>query len=174
MTLEANQVQEERQQAEGAAQGRAGKSARSSVPRLGVLRAIVAFNLLSTSLHYTHNFVDAHAYPDVFPFYSATAYQIGIIISWPLLTGLGIWGYRLYANGKVRQSRPLLAAYSLLGLTTLGHFLGGNPDIPPLFYATLFSDFIAGLALLGFVVWTLRPSGHGSGGSPEIEGASPR
>lgn len=142
--------------ADEAVLARAGGSTKIAPPALGALRAIVAFNVLSTSLHYTHNFADAHAYPAVFPFYNATAYQVGIVLSWPLLTGMGMWGYRLYAEGRVRQSRPFLAAYSLLGLTTLGHFLGGNPDIPPLFYATLFTDFVAGLALLIFVGWTLN------------------
>jgi hypothetical protein len=50
----------------------------------------------------------------------------------------------------------MLVAYAMLGFTTLGHFLGGNPDIPPLFYATLFTDFLAGSALLAFVAWTFR------------------
>lgn len=121
------------------------------------LRAIIAFNALSTSVHYTHNFVMASMYPPVpvvFP--TALSYQIGIAIFWPLLTVLGLWGYRLYREGNIRQSRPLLVAYAMLGFTTLGHFLGGNPDIPPFFYVTLFTDFLAGSALLAFVAWTLR------------------
>lgn len=125
-------------------------------PGVTALRAIIAFNLLSTSLHYTHNFVMAGCYPTVFPFVDATAYRIGIIIFWPLLTAIGLRGYRLYRAGETRRPRRMLAAYSLLGLTTLGHFFGGNPDIPPFFYATLFTDFLAGSALLAFVAWTFR------------------
>lgn len=125
-------------------------------PGVTALRAIIALNLLSTALHYSHNFVMAHGYPAVFPFESATAYRVGIVIAWPLLTALGLWGYRLYKAGETQRPRLLFAAYSLLGLTTLGHFFGGNPDIPPFFYATLFTDFLAGAALLAFVVWTFR------------------
>lgn len=89
-----------------------------------------------------------------FPFVDATAYRVGIVVFWPLLTALGLWGYRLYEAGETWRPRLLLAVYSLLGLTTLGHFFGGNPDIPPFFYATLFTDFLAGAALLVFVAWT--------------------
>ena len=135
-----------------------GGSRRAGGQRPGVraLGTIVVFNLLSTSLHYTHNFVMAGCYPTVFPFVNATAYRVGIVVFWPLLTAIGLHGYRLYKAGETRRPRRMLAAYSLLGLTTLGHFFGGNPDIPPFFYATLFTDFLAGAALLGFVAWTFR------------------
>ena len=128
------------------------------------LRLIVAFNLLSTAVHYTHNFVMADMYPPVpvlFP--TALSYQIGIAISWPLLTALGLWGYRLYKEGNTRRSRPLLVAYAMLGFTTLGHFMGGNPDIPPFFYVTLFTDFLAGSALLVFVAWSFEQPDAGEG-----------
>lgn len=126
-------------------------------PGVTTLRVIIAFNLLSTSVHYAHNFVMAGMYPPVpvvFP--TALSYQIGIAIFWPLLTVLGLWGYQLYKEGDIRRSRLLLGAYAMLGFTTLGHFLGGNPDIPPFFYVTLFTDFLAGVALLAFVAWTYR------------------
>jgi hypothetical protein len=130
------------------------------------LRLIIAFNLLSTAVHYTHNFVMADMYPPVpvvFP--TALSYQIGIAIFWPLLTVVGLWGYRLYKAGETRRPRWMLSAYAMLGFTTLGHFLGGNPDIPPFFYVTLFTDFLAGSALLVFVAWTFRQpdaaEGHG-------------
>lgn len=136
---------------------------RNQRPGVTALRVIIAFNLLSTAVHYTHNFVMASMYPPVpvvFP--TALSYQIGIAIFWPLLTALGLWGYRLYKEGNTRRSRPLFVAYAMLGFTTLGHFLGGNPDIPPFFYVTLFTDFLAGSALLVFVAWTLRqPDGGG-------------
>jgi hypothetical protein len=36
------------------------------------------------------------------------------------------------------------------------HFVQGNPDIPLFFYATIFTDGLAGLAVVGFVVWSVR------------------
>jgi hypothetical protein len=131
-------------------------SGANSADGVGVLRVIIALNLISTSVHYTHNFVMANCYPAVFPFVDATAYKIGIGVFWPLLTVMGLQGYRLYKAGETQRPRRLLAAYSLLGITTIGHFLGGNPKIPPFFYATLFTDFLGGSALLAFVAWTFR------------------
>ena len=46
--------------------------------------------------------------------------------------------------------------YAPLGLITPAHFLYGEPDIPAFFYATIFTDGIAGLAVVGFVVWSAR------------------
>jgi hypothetical protein len=138
-------------------------AAEAERPGVTALRLIIVFNLLSTSVHYTHNFVMAKDYPTVFPFVNATAYQVGIAVFWPLLTALGLWGYKLYREGNTRRSRPLLVAYAMLGFTTLGHFFGGNPDIPLFFYVTLFTDFLAGSALLVFVAWTFeQPNGGNS------------
>ncbi len=131
-------------------------SAGGQRPGVVALRVIVALNLLSTAIHYTHNFVMAQHYPPIFPFVDATAYRIGIIVFWPLLTVWGLRGVRLYKEGETQRSRRMLASYAMLGFTTPGHFLGGTPDIPPFFYATLFTDFFAGAALLAFVAWTFR------------------
>ncbi len=146
------------------------RSAGGQRPGVRVLGAIVIFNLLSTSLHYTHNFVMAGCYPTVFPFVNATAYQIGIVVFWPLLTAIGLHGYRLYKAGETRRSRGMLAAYSLLGVTTIGHFFGGNPDIPPFFYATLFTDFLGGSALLAFVAWTFQQPDAADLARPDASG----
>jgi hypothetical protein len=135
--------------------GHAPSGRRPGTTALGV---IIAFNLLSTSVHYAHNFVEANAYPPVFLFVNATAYKVGIVVFWPLLTAFGLWGYKLYADGHTRWPQVMLAAYAVLGLSTPGHFLSGNPDIAPFFYATLFTDFVAGSALLAFVVWTVGRS----------------
>ena len=46
--------------------------------------------------------------------------------------------------------------YSILGISTIGHFLGASPDIPAFFFATIFTDFFTGAAMLAFGVATLR------------------
>lgn len=151
-------------------------------PRRGVtaLRVILSLNVLSTSVHYSHNYVKADLYPTLWPFVNATAFRIGIIIAWPLLTALGIWGYRLYCQGETGRPRLLLAAYAVLGFSTIGHFFGGNPDIPPFFYATLFTDFLVGSAMLAFVAWTFtrsageedEPTGGPTLGTAEVNQAA--
>lgn len=121
---------------------------------LRVLRALLAFSIVSTGLHYAHNFVKVDDYPGGWP--GETAIQVAIVVLWPLLTALGLYGYRLYRDGRLYAAHVALAVYSLTGISTLGHFLAGNPDIPPVFYATLFTDGLAGLAILGFVVVSAR------------------
>lgn len=119
------------------------------------LKAILGFSILSTGIHYTHNFVEIDQYPQS-SLVSDGVTQAAILISWPLLTAIGLWGYQLYSQGSLRRARAALIAYSFAGLVTLGHFVDGNPDIPPVFYATIFTDFAAGVAVLAFVVRTRR------------------
>ncbi|MBY6312310.1 MULTISPECIES: hypothetical protein [Nocardiaceae] len=124
----------------------------TSGPRfVGLLGAIMAWNVVSTTLHYTHNFLMAEDYPPVSPFFpNATAYRVGIAVFWPLLTALGIWAFRRYRSGRFRGVASALIAYAMLGFTSPGHFFGGVPDIPPFFMATIFTDFLGGAALLAF------------------------
>jgi hypothetical protein len=123
--------------------------------RQKVLRAILAFSIVSTGLHYSHNFFAIEDYPDS-SIASDTTTQVAVVISWPLLTAIGLLGYRLYAQGRFRIAHAALVTYSLTGLVTIGHFLDGVPDIPAFFFATIFTDFAAGVALLAFVAWSAR------------------
>jgi len=119
------------------------------------MKAILGFSILSTGIHYTHNFVEIDQYPQS-SLVSNGATQAAILISWPLLTAIGLWGYRQFAAGRLRRAQGALVAYSFTGLVTLGHFVDGNPDIAPVFYATIFTDFAAGVAVLAFVGRTRR------------------
>jgi hypothetical protein len=122
--------------------------------RLSILKAILVFSVVSTGLHYTHNFVKVDQYPGGFP--GETAIQVLIVLLWPAVTAVGLYGYRLYRERRYYPAHVCLAVYSFLGLTTLGHFLNGNPDIPAFFYATIFTDGLAGVAMLAFVVLSAR------------------
>jgi hypothetical protein len=129
--------------------------------RRTVLRGILAFSVLSTAGHYSHNFVEMDSYPGGGP-----VVQVLIVLSWPLLTAIGLYGYRLYVQGRYRDAHVHLLIYSVTGLITPLHFLYGSPDIPPFWYATIFTDFLAGASIVAFVVWSatrpapgpLRPS----------------
>ena len=123
------------------------------------LKAILAFGIVSTGVHFTHNFVAIEDYPqsDLIPNWVV---QTAIVVSWPIFTWLAIEGYRRYVSGDVRGARPRLLAYAGWTLFSLGHFTEGNPDIPPVFYATIFTDVLAGLLVLGFVLWSGRSSGR--------------
>ncbi len=120
---------------------------------LTLLKAILAASILSTAIHYTHNFIAVNRYPGPGgSFY--TVVRVAIVIGWPLLTAIGLIGYRRYREKRYQEARVCLVVYSLTGLVTLGHFAYGNPHIPAFFYATLFTDFLCGLAVLTFVVWS--------------------
>lgn len=122
--------------------------------RLTVLKAIIAAEILSTAIHYTHNFVAVNLYPGPKDLYTAT--RVAIVVSWPLLTWIGLTGYRRYREQRYREAHVCLAVYSITGLVTMGHFIYGNPKIPAFFYATLFTDTLTGLAVLAFVLWSAR------------------
>ena len=123
--------------------------------RLRLLRPIIGFLMISTALHYTHNFVQIEDYPQA-SFPSNSAVQVAIVVSWPLLTAIGLWGYREYRHHRYRNAHASLLTYSVLGWFTLGHFTQGNPDIPAFWYATIFTDAIGAAALTAWVVWSSR------------------
>jgi hypothetical protein len=122
--------------------------------RLGLLRWILAFGIVSTGLHFTHNFVAIDQYPD--DLVSGAVVQVAILVFWPLFTAVALYAYRLYAQRRYREAHPLLLAYSFFALTTLGHFLDGSPDIAPFWFATIFTDALAGLAVLAFTISSMR------------------
>jgi len=135
--------------------------------RLTLLRWILGFGIASTALHFTHNFVEIDRYPD--DLVSGEVVRMAILVAWPLFTLIGLAGYRLYAQRSYERAHACLAAYAFFGLTTLGHFLDGRPDIAPFWFGTIFTDALAGLAMLSFVIWSARvavPAESRSSGSP--------
>jgi hypothetical protein len=118
-------------------------------PQPALLRVILAAGILSTAIHYTHNFVEVHAYPGPHGAFD-TFTRVLIVVAWPLLTAIGLLGYRRYREARYGETRVCLAVYSLTGLATFGHFIYGSPHIPAFFYATLFTDGLTGLAVLAF------------------------
>lgn len=122
--------------------------------RRQLLRAVLAFSIVSTALHYSHNYVEVDRYPD--GLISGEVVQAAILVSWPLLTAIGLLGYRLYTQRRYGPAHVSLLVYSVTGLSTPGHFLDGSPDIAPFWYATIFTDGLAGLAVLAFALWSAR------------------
>jgi hypothetical protein len=133
-----------------------------STRSVAVLSSIICWNLISTTLHYTHNFLHAEHYPPVEPFFpNALAYRVGIVVFWPILTAAGVWAYARYRSGRLRGVPTALLAYSLLGFTTILHFLGGTPHIPTVFFISIFTDFLGGLLLIGFAAWLILNRNRG-------------
>ena len=124
-------------------------------PGQRLLAVLIGLGILSTALHYAHNFAMADCYPPI-GWVDTPDYRIGIAVFWPLCTASALLGYRLYAQGRERAAQLALLAYVPLGLTTPLHFLGGTPDIPPFFMATIFTDFLTALSILLFALWIGR------------------
>jgi hypothetical protein len=125
--------------------------------RIGLLRVLLALSITSTAIHYTHNFAMADMYPPLPPLFpDAQAFRIGIVIAWPALTAVGIWGYFQYIAGRMARAGWAFVAYSVVGVSTIGHFLGPTPEIPAFFFVTIFTDFLTGTAMLVFGLITLR------------------
>ncbi len=126
-------------------------------PHVALLRLLLVAAIVSTAIHYTHNFAMAGMYPPLPPLFpNALAFRIGIAVTWPLLTGLALWGYTQYVAGNLRRAGWAFIVYSILGISTIGHFVGPSPDVPAFFFATIFTDFVTGTAILVFGLVTLR------------------
>ncbi|WP_370945051.1 hypothetical protein AB5J62_39015 [Amycolatopsis sp. cg5] len=119
---------------------------------LPVLRVILGFSLLSTTLHYGHNAIALDQYPAVEGLGGVLG-QLFIVFAWLLFTTFGVLGYRRYARKMDWTALAFLAVYALAGLSTMGHFLVGPVNLPAFWFATIFTDSVAGLAIWAFVVW---------------------
>ncbi|OXM51264.1 hypothetical protein CFP71_25765 [Amycolatopsis thailandensis] len=119
---------------------------------LTALRLILAFTLLSTTLHYAHNVIRVADYPQIEGIPVGVAAALVAIVYF-VLTAIGLAGYRDYLRGRYWRALVLLMVFSLSGLASLGHFLAGVPRIPAFWFATIFTDGAAALLLWGFATW---------------------
>ncbi len=141
--------------------------------RLTLLRWILGFGIVSTTLHFTHNFVEIDQYPD--DLVSGAVVRVAIVAFWPVFTLVGLAGYRLYARRSYERAHACLTGYAVFALTALGHFLDGKPEIAPFWFGTIFTDALAGLAMLAFVIWSARvavPAESQAAGSPARRSSS--
>ncbi|GAA4537580.1 hypothetical protein [Amycolatopsis samaneae] len=119
---------------------------------LAPLRGILVFSVLTTTLHYAHNVIRAADYPQIEGIGVGTA-QVLVVLAYVVFTVFGVLGYRDYLRGRYWRALAFLMVYSLTGLASAGHFLVGVPQIPAFWFATIFTDAAAALALWAFVTW---------------------
>jgi hypothetical protein len=119
-----------------------------------VLKVILGWCVVSTALHFTHNFAAIEQYPQSESISNTTVRAV-IVVSWPLLTAIGLYAYRLHAQGHRRgMANALLALYSLTGISSLGHFVIDKVDLPLFWMAVIASDALAGAAVLAYAIWS--------------------
>lgn len=106
------------------------------------------------------------------PEYREPTWTTGSIVgSWSLVTAIGLLGYALYRQGRRTAAYPLLAAYGLLGLLGLAHYM----TVPIWEFSARINVLIlleaaaaAGL-LSTLLAWYLRRSGRPAP-VPEVAG----
>ena len=112
------------------------------------LRLLLGAAIVSTAVHYTDNYVNVDDFPQ-----PGWVDKPVVVVSWLLLTAIGLLGYRLYADGRFFAAHALLAVYSYTGLSSLGHYLYGVPD-PLVRNVSIVADGLTGGAILAFVIWS--------------------
>ncbi|HEY9640189.1 MAG TPA: hypothetical protein V6C57_06875 [Coleofasciculaceae cyanobacterium] len=116
-----------------------------------VLRLILITSIVSTTIHFTDNYRFIEKYPQPIWVTASSIYQ-----SWTILTIVGIVGYWLYKSRKFWLAYLCLGAYSLTGLASPGHYLYGSlSQFSVKMHLFIWTDAITGLAVLGFVLWSL-------------------
>lgn len=114
------------------------------------LLSILIFNIAITSMHYTDNAIFVKDYPE--PSWITTS---GVFISWGIMTWIAIISYWLYAKQNFWLSYLFLSIYSITGLSSPVHYLYGELSQFSLkMHASIWSDALAGLLVLGFIIWS--------------------
>ncbi|GAA1680768.1 hypothetical protein [Fodinicola feengrottensis] len=127
---------------------------KANVPGQRVLVTILVASIVSTALHYTNNYLQIDRYPSLPPITNGQT-QVAILVSWPLLTAIGVFGYWLYVRERAWPARACLIIYSFIGLVSLGHFLQGVPAVDWWWLGTIGTDAITALALWAFTYWSI-------------------
>lgn len=114
------------------------------------LLAILIFNIVSTSLHYTDNAIFINKYPE--PEWITTS---GVFIAWGVMTLISIISYGFYTKQNFWLSYLLLGIYAGTGLSSLAHYFYGElSQFSIKMHAFIWSDAIAGLSVVGFIIWS--------------------
>jgi len=114
------------------------------------LLSILIFSIAITSIHYTDNALFVKDYPE--PEWITTS---GVFITWGVMTIIGIIGYWLYFIEKYWLSYFILGIYAGTGLSSPAHYFYGElSQFSFKMHAFIWSDAIAGLSVVGFIIWS--------------------
>ena len=114
------------------------------------LLIILLFNIAITSIHYTDNALFVANYPE--PKWITTS---GVFLTWIVMTSIGIIGYWFYRQQYYWLSYFLLGLYAGTGLSSPAHYFYGSwLRFSSKMHAFIWSDAIAGLTVVGFIIWS--------------------
>jgi hypothetical protein len=112
---------------------------------------ILILNIAITSLHYTDNAIFVNQYPE--PQWFTTS---GVLITWIVMTQIGIISFWLYSRQKFWLSYFLLAIYASTGLSSPAHYFYGELSrFSVKMHTLIWTDLIAGLSVVAFLTWSL-------------------
>ena len=115
------------------------------------LLAILILNIAVTSVHYTDNAIFVADYPE--PEWITTS---GVFLTWIVMTSIGIIGYWFYRQQYFWLCYLLLGLYAGTGLSSIAHYFYGSwSQFSFKMHAFIWSDTIAGLTVVGFIVWSV-------------------
>jgi hypothetical protein len=118
--------------------------------RAQILLSIVICNCVTTWMHYTDNAIYVKQYPE--PDWFTTS---AVFITVALMTPIGLFGYWLYRQHKYLLAYIVLGIYAITGLSSPGHYLfPGAMDMTMKMHSLIWLDAIAGLSLIGFILWS--------------------
>jgi hypothetical protein len=119
---------------------------------IGTLRVLSAALVVSTAIHFTDNAFKIDEYPGTEP-----GGTIGVPLFWLGFMAAGLIGYRLYVRGREPAAQILLFVFAYAGLATPLHYTSpGGSRLEWWEHVSIATDALTGLAVLGFVIWSLR------------------
>ena len=123
-------------------------------PSVATVRWVVFATIAVSLFHFTDNAVNVDTYPKAG--WQPEWFDVVVVIGWFLYTAVGVAGYRLYRDGRLRGAHACLLIYGYLIASSLGHFLYGSPDeLTTRGLISVFVDVAAGLIVMGVAVWSI-------------------
>jgi hypothetical protein len=116
-----------------------------------VLQVVFVFTVASSIFHYTDNFFRFDEYPQDPP---KLVSKPLVAIAWFVFTAVGLYGYRLFRQGRTGQAAACLAFYSVSGLIGPLHYTSGALDEFDAFqHVFIVTDSLGGIAVFAFALW---------------------
>ena len=125
-----------------------------------LVRVVVFALLVSTAVHYTDNWLSIEDYA---PRRGLLWENPGLVpVAWALFAAVGLLGLREYRRrGPTTRAHLLLGIFSVSGISTFGHLFYEGNSFAAWQWASVLSDRLLGLAVLGVTPWSaarVRPA----------------
>ena len=133
-------------------------SAESTSNRILGLRAVLAFSLVVSGVHYVDNTVRWHHYVAEDPSFPGSLIHRWVVpASGVIFVGLAVLAYRSFLHGRYRRAAGYLGAYSISGLVGMLHYVDVAPsDFDAFQNVFVVLDAAAGVAAAAFAVHLAR------------------